>query len=743
MAEPNSPRDSSEVTAADISGLDPALLVLRHLSVLTDTEFDLARAKLAVQNSRRDAAEPLEQLVSASAEVCLRMVPARMKVAEAVWRARGDVPLVVWSPVEKRWLILTYATWFRVKICSPGDAAMRESVSRRELARLLGLNTAEDEADFGVVHAERPGEPASGREAVHYGTSGGGNGQGGHGNGHGHGHDDVPPWRRFFGLLRAEVPDIKTIVIYSIIIGILYLAAPLAVNALVSNLSFGGQGQLIQALVALALALLICLALAAVLRGLQYYISDIIQRRLFVRLTADLSYRLPRVRSECYDGIYAPELMNRFLDVVTVQKTTAFLLLEGINVVLGAVIGMLVLAFYHPFLLAFDAIIIFFVAFITLGFGRGAVRTSIVESRSKYAIVHWLEELARYPGVFKGPGGYAMATERADQLAMDYLHARRGHFRILIRQIAGFLGLEVIATTSLLVIGGWLVVSMELTLGQLVASELIVGALVASIAKLGKQFEAWYDAMAAMDKLGHLVDLNIERENGETPPPANGPAEVVVESVSYAYSEGHPVVEELGFRLAPGDRAAIVGPHGSGSSTVLSLLLGLRQPGTGHIRIDGMDVRSWYLEALRSQVALVRNFEILEGTVVDNVRLGRAEIGLDEVRQALARAGLLDDVLAMPDGLNTVLVTGGRPLSSRQCVRLLVARALVSKPRLLLLDEVLDGLGEDVLNELAPELFDPSHPWTLLVATRDPAVISRCEKIIRLAAPSAHLPHSL
>ena len=740
MADPNSPRASSGSTAADISGLDPALLVLRHLSVLTDTEFDLARAKLAVQNSRQRGTEPLEQIVSSASEVCLRVVPARMKVSEAVWRARGDVPLVAWSPVEERWLILTYATWFRVKICSPGDAAMRETVSRRDLARMLGLSSAEEEADFGVVHAERPVEPASGREAVHYGSGGS---QGGNGHGNGSGHDEVPPWRRFFGLLRAEVPDIKTIIIYSIVIGILYLAAPLAVNALVSNLSFGGQGQLIQALVALALALLVCLALAGVLRGLQYYISDIIQRRLFVRLTSDLSYRLPRVRAECYDGIYAPELMNRFLDVVTVQKTTAFLLLEGINVVLGAVIGMLVLAFYHPFLLAFDAIIVFLVAIITLGFGRGAVRTSIVESRSKYAVVHWLEELARYPGVFKGPGGYAMATEKADQLAMDYLHARRGHFRILIRQIAGFLGLEVIATTSLLVIGGWLVVSMELTLGQLVASELIVGALVASIAKLGKQFEAWYDAMAAMDKLGHLVDLTIERENGETPPPASGPAEVVVEGVSYAYHQGHPVVEELGFRLAPGDRAAIVGPHGSGSSTVLSLLLGLRQPSIGHIRIDGMDVRSWYLEALRSQVALVRNFEILEGTVVDNVRLGRAEIGLDEVRQALARAGLLEDVLAMPDGLNTMLVTGGRPLSSRQCVRLLVARALVTKPRLLLLDEVLDGLGEEVLSELAPELFDASHPWTLLVATRDPAVISRCEKIIRLSAPSGHLSHGI
>jgi ABC-type bacteriocin/lantibiotic exporter with double-glycine peptidase domain len=401
---------------------------------------------------------------------------------------------------------------------------------------------------------------------------------------------------------------------------------------------------------------------------------------------------------------------------------------------------MVVLAFYHPFLLAFDACIIVIVMLIVFIFGRNAVRTSIVESRSKYAVVHWLEELARYPTVFKGPGGYALAAERADQLALDYLHARRSHFRILIRQIAGFLGLEVLASTALLVIGGWLVLNMELTLGQLVASELIVGTLVAAIAKLGKQFEAWYDAMAAMDKLGHLVDLGTEREDGESPPIRDEPASVAVENVAYGYQEGHPVVEELGFRLAPGERVAITGPHGSGSSTVLALLSGLRAPDSGVIRIDGIDLRSWRLESLRSQVALVRNFEILEGTVVDNVRLGRADIRLDEVRETMARAGLLEEIMALPEGLNTVLVTGGRPLSSRQCVRLMIARALVTRPRLLLLDEVLDGLGEDDLRELAPQIFGPQHPWTVLVATREPAVMALCDKIVRLAPPGGQFP---
>jgi ABC-type bacteriocin/lantibiotic exporter with double-glycine peptidase domain len=103
----------------------------------------------------------------------------------------------------------------------------------------------------------------------------------------------------------------------------------------------------------------------------------------------------------------------------------------------------------------------------------------------------------------------------------------------------------------------------------------------------------------------------------------------------------------------------------------------------------------------------------------------------------MAKVGLLEEVLALPQGMNTMLVTGGRPLSTAQCVRLLVARAMVSRPRLLLLDEVLDGLGVDDMDGLAAELFDPDCPWTLLVATRDPAVVGLCSKVIRLTAPTA------
>ena len=215
-----------------------------------------------------------------------------------------------------------------------------------------------------------------------------------------------------------------------------------------------------------------------------------------------------------------------FADLCFAVAPGGALLLTGVNLVLSTIIGLTVLAFYHQFLLAFSIVLVTALAAIVFLLGRRALGTSIAESKRKYEVVDWLEELARHPRVFKGPGGLELATTRADGLVRSYLDARRAHFRILLRQISSLLALEVVAATLLLVVGGWLVLDQQLTLGQLVASEIIVSAIVASISKLGKQFEAWYDAVAAVDKLGHLVDLPLERAGGETPPDTNAAARI-------------------------------------------------------------------------------------------------------------------------------------------------------------------------------------------------------------------------
>jgi putative ABC transport system ATP-binding protein len=551
----------------------------------------------------------------------------------------------------------------------------------------------------------------------------------------------LSPARRLFALLQPERSDIATIVVLSFISGLLYLATPLTVDAVVNNIAFGGEQQVyLQALVVLALALLFLLILVAMVRAVQDFAMELIQRRLFIRLTADLAYRLPRVRMDALDQQQGPELINRFFDVITVQKSASALLLDGVNVLFSTVIGLIVLGFYHPTLLLFAFVLFFVLIGIVIVPARPAVRTSIRESYAKHAVVGWLEQIAMYPTLFKGSGAADLACQRADGLAQEYLRSRRAHFRILISQVISLLAVQAIASASLLTLGGWLVLRGELTLGQLVASELIVAAIVAAMSKLGKHLESWYDALAAVDKLGYLVDLPIEHESGEDARAHRGGMSVALRDLTFGYDSALPVLHHLSIQLEPGARVALFSAAGQGASTLLDLLMGLRFPANGMVMLDGMDLRHWRLEDLRGNIALVRGHEIVEGTVAENVRLGRSDLGLDVVQDALERVGLLPAIHALPDGLNTLLKAGGRPLSSSQRSQLMLARALVSRPRLLLIDELLDGLDVALLQRLNSQLFDRVHPWTMIVVTRDPDIMKQCDQVVTLGACHASKP---
>ncbi len=690
---------------------EQTLRLLARLAASLGREFEASRASAAMDLV--DSGEPLDMLCAGASAIGVRVEPRRLAVSDAVWIAGDTLPIVAWSPDGGRWFAFHGHGFFSARCWNSAEPdAEARTTSRAALRDALG---GDDRVDMGLVLAER----VSDHDA--------------HGS-HGPDGHHVPPIRRLITLMRPEKGELWTITVFSAITGLLYLALPLAINGFVSNLSFGAQsGPFLQALAAIALVLLVCLTVAGALRALQHVVAEVIQRRIFVRLASDLSIRLPAMDLEALRGVHAPELVNRFLDVVTVQKSASMLLLTGINLVLNAAIGLTVLAFYHPFLLAFALLLLAAIAVIIFVFGRGAVPTSIRESVRKYQIVDWFEEVARHPRMFKGPGGFDMARSRADDLVRGYLEARAQHFRVLLRQISGLLALEVVAGTLLLGVGGWLVLNQQLTLGQLVAAEIIVSAIVGAIAKLGKQFEAWYDAVAAVDKLGYLIDIPLDRVGGERPAVQ---APMSVRAVDLGYQcDGLPrAFEGVRFDLHAGERAVLLGSVGSGTSTLLELMAGFRKVSEGSVEVNGLDVRSWDLPSLHAQTMLLREGDLIAGTVADNLRLGLRGVTIAQMQDAIERVGLGEVVRAMPDGIESRLITGGLPLTGRRRIRLLIARAIVARPRLLLVDELLDGLDEATTEQLCSVLMDPAHAWTLIVSTRDLRVAERIGRRIDLDA---------
>ena len=541
---------------------------------------------------------------------------------------------------------------------------------------------------------------------------------------------DGKPIPRLRALLELERRDLWVVVIYSIGVGLLTLVVPVAVQAVVNFIAFG---SLLQPLVILTLFVLVALGFSSIMNAFRVFTVEIIQRRLFVRVTTDFAQRLVRVKTEAFDRLYGPELVNRFFDVVTVQKSAASLLMDGLSLVMQTILGMVLLAVYHPLLLAFDVFLLTVMALIIFVLGRGAIPTAIKESKAKYAIAAWLEEIAAHVPAFKSSSGTAYALGRIDALAQDYLVLRKAHFRVVMRQIVGSLALQAIASALLLGIGGFLVMQGQLTLGQLVAAELIVTTVVSGFSKFGKKLETYYDMLAALDKLGQMIDLPLELGGADKPPAHDGPAAVELIDVELKAARGEPALKGVSLRIRPGERVAITGPSGAGKSALAALLYGLRRPQTGVVLTDGLDARDLSLTDMREGAALVSEADVIWDTVERNVSMGRNEIDLKEIHEALERVGLLQDVLALPDGLKTTLTGGGAPLTSTQSVRLVLARAIVGRPRLLIVDGVLDRIGDpDLRDFVCQTLFAEDAPWTLVCVTDRAQLMAYCDRVLRL-----------
>lgn len=646
-----------------------AVAALSDVATRLGLPLDPRAARRAREQVARARGEWQTELVAAGAQLGLRVTFIETNLERAQHLAEAHGPLIRWDDGDRRYITL---------------------------AGHEGPSSDGDPQTWAIVEPALPLDPKG---------------------------DGPPtPQRRLLDFLRDERPDLKVVIAYAVAIGVLSLAVPIAVQALVNSVAFG---TVVQPVVVLTLMVAVALSFAGALRVLQATVVEWMQQRMFVRVASDMAARLSAVRRDT--SSYMPELANRFFDVVTVQKSASTLLLDGVALVLQTVVGLVLLAFYHPLLLAFDAVLLLLIAFVVFGLGRGAIDTSMKESKAKYAVASWLEEIARHPTTFRSAHGRAFALDRLDELATQYLQYRGKHWKILVRQIAGTKVLQALASAALLGVGALLVIQRQLTLGQLVAAELIVTSVLAGIAKFGKHLESYYDLVTAIDKVGQVVDLPREQGGGE--PFADAAAGVGVSLRAVSVRSGAPPVD---LAIAPGERVAIRGANGSGKSTIVDVLYGLLQPASGVALVDGIDLRSVERASYRARVAVVRGNEAFDGTIAENVRVGRAELSDDDVRRALTAVGLLDDVLGLPAGLATRITPEGFPLSAGQTRTLMLARAIVGTPRLLILDEALDGVDDATRARLASVIFSRSAPWSALVTTHSGEISALCDRRYRI-----------
>lgn len=613
--------------------------------------------------------------------------------------------------------ILNYQTSsYQIKLLNQLEAEA-EWYSEKELLKLIGIKSNKEFVDWIVAE---PTFPFSTNKELNKSDSSVKN-----------------ALKQISHLIQMESKDVLIVFIYGVGIGILSLVVPVATSSLVNIVAFG---VMIQPVIILTLLVVFFLGFAGAMQTIQIYVVEILQRRVFVRIATEFAVKFPKIRQVVLDKHHNPELVNRFFDTMTIQKSIHSLLVDGLSVVLTTVIGFILISFYHPIFIVFSFLILLIGGYwVIYRLGKPAAENYIKISKEKYKVAAWLEEISRHSALFHSTFGSNFALDRADSLIRDYLYARKKYFFNYIRQIIGLVGIQALASAIVLGLGGYLVIHRQLTIGQLVAAELVIAKVLSDISKFGKQLDSFYSLIAAVDKINsvfHLPTIPVKTVEFEIP---NGPIQIQLSGIHYSLSNGHKIFNQFQWKVPAGKTIGVSSNTPYDAHILLDLLCGLRTPTSGVVEYNHQNIHEVSKEQIHSVTYLIRGNEIFEGTILENIRVGREEIPLIEIRELLEELGIWDTIQSLPNGIHTPLLTFGHPFDTIQTTILSIARAIVGKPKLLLIDGNLDQLPPQLLSASLKVLLQKNRVWTLIIVSKSPNVLSQMDQILRLENDS----HSL
>ncbi|MEQ8624595.1 MAG: ABC transporter ATP-binding protein [Vicingaceae bacterium] len=544
--------------------------------------------------------------------------------------------------------------------------------------------------------------------------------------------EKLSPLSRLWRLLRPDKKEIKDVYTYAILNGLVALSLPLGIQAII-NLIQGGQ--ISTSWVVLVSLVTIGVGVSGALQIYQLRIVENLQQKIFTRAAFEFAYRIPRIKMEELFKVYAPELMNRFFDIMNIQKGLSKILIDFSAASLQIIFGLGLLSFYHPFFILFSFLLLILLYIIFKLTAKRGLKTSLEESKNKYRTVHWLEELARTNITFKLTGKTDLPLKRTDKDVSAYLEARESHFQILIQQFSFMVVFKVLMTIGLLALGGILVMEQLMNIGQFVAAEIIILLIMNSVEKLIASLETIYDVLTGLEKVGEVTDMELEETEGldvEVECQSSG-MQVDLINLSFQYpSNNKKTLKNLNLSIERGNLIALVGKNGSGKSTLIRLLSGLYELNDGQILYDEINMKSFQSESLRSAIGdCLSQEQLFQGSVMENLTMGKT-MGIEKVKNTCKAIHLGDFINNLPKGYDTLLDPQGSELAESTVQKLLVARAILNAPKLLLIEDNLDAIDGNQKKDIIDFIRKKDNKWTVIAATKNDYLISKADKIIEL-----------
>ncbi len=538
-------------------------------------------------------------------------------------------------------------------------------------------------------------------------------------------------WQRLMGLLKLDKRDVLQTFYYAIFAGLVNLSLPLGIQAII-NLIQGAQ-------ISTSWIILVTLvtggvAFGGILQLMQIRIIENMQQKIFTRASFEFTYRFPKIKMSELRDYYPPELANRFFDTLNVQKGLAKILIDVPASILQIIFGLLLLSFYHPFFIIYGLLLLILIYVVFKFTAQKGMQTSLDESKQKYKVAHWIQEVARSLISFKLSGKTNLAVTKNDALVYQYLEARESHFRVLLLQYIQMIGFKVLVTAGLLLIGGLLVLNQEMNIGQFVAAEIIILLVISSVEKLIRGLETFYDLLTSLEKLGQVVDKDLEDQGGEMPFNETEPISLELDKVSFQANEnGVKILDGISLKIPPKSRLLVVGGNGSGKSTLLRLIAGLIEPSEGTVYVNDISLRGINSNHYRSFLGQSLTEESpFEGTILENITFGDTSISQKNLYWAMESVGLLQFVKEQSMGLNTMLYPEGQHIPYTVAKKIVLARSIIRKPKLLILKDPLNQFDEIEALRIMNFLTDENNPWSLVVVSQDPKWLGRCDKILTM-----------
>lgn len=505
---------------------------------------------------------------------------------------------------------------------------------------------------------------------------------------------ELTPLKRFINLLKVDKQEILSIYIYAIFNGVLTLSLPLGIQAIINLI---GGGQISTSWIVLVVFVILGVAFSGVMQIMQLTISENVQQKIFTRSAFEFAYRIPRMKMESLEGTHTPELINRFFDTVTVQKGLSKILMDFSTATLQVIFGLILLSLYHPFFILFSFLLVTIVYFIFRLTAAQGLKSSIKESKHKYEVLHWLEELARTMETFKLSGGSELPLTKTNETVSNYLDSRKTHFKVLLLQYVNLVAFKVIVAAGLLIIGGLLVIEQRMNIGQFVASEIIIILVLSSVEKLILSMETIYDVLTAIEKVGNVTDIPLDEEEGirETPIDEEGLA-IQLSEVSYTFSDSKvEALSDINFDIKSGEKICLSGLNGAGKSLLMYIISGLYDDYSGIIYVNGTPLGSWQKEYLHSIIGLgLSKEDIFNGTLLENVTLCTENTSLVQVHEILEVVGLEQYVSTLKKGVHAKLQPEGKNIPKGIRSKIILARIIFGKPKLIIIDDVFHQFNE-------------------------------------------------